>query len=89
MKNLINVFASENKALSRRSIHQLIAFTRPYLCKNGFSNYAATETKYRNILNLVPGFIIQLSSIKPNTKIICEEEGKTTLCIENCKYVSY
>jgi hypothetical protein len=53
------------------------------LCETEFSNYAATKTKYRNRLNAVSDFRIQLSNIKPNIKI------KTTLHIEKCKYEAY
>uniref|UniRef100_K7FJM3 Zinc finger BED-type containing 5 n=1 Tax=Pelodiscus sinensis TaxID=13735 RepID=K7FJM3_PELSI len=60
--------------LSRCTIRQLLPFASAYLCETGFSNYAATKTKYRNRLNAAPDMRIQLSSIKPNIKRICQEK---------------
>jgi hypothetical protein len=64
------VSVSEEKSLSRRTVRQLIPFASTYLCGNGFSNYAATKTKYINRLNVAPGLRIQYFNIKTNIKII-------------------
>jgi hypothetical protein len=39
-------FASEEQALSRHAVRQLIPFVSTYLCEPGFSNFAATRIKY-------------------------------------------
>uniref|UniRef100_K7G4R7 DUF4371 domain-containing protein n=1 Tax=Pelodiscus sinensis TaxID=13735 RepID=K7G4R7_PELSI len=70
--------SQEYSSLSRRAIRQLLPFASTYLCETGFSNYAAMKTKYRNRLNAAPDMRIQLSSIKPNIKRICQEKKKTT-----------
>jgi hypothetical protein len=60
------------------------------LCGNGFSNYAATRTKYRNRLNAASDLRIQLSTIKPNIKRICEKkELLYPFKIANMKHVSF
>jgi hypothetical protein len=66
----------ENSALSRRAIRQLIPFASTYLCETGFSNYTATNKKYRNRLNAESDLRIKLSNIKPNIKRICEGKRK-------------
>jgi hypothetical protein len=66
----------EYSALSRLVIRQLIPFASTYLCETGFSNYAATKTKYRNRLNAASDLRIQFSNIKPNIKRICEQKKK-------------
>jgi hypothetical protein len=66
----------------------MIPFARTHLSETGFSNYAATKTKYGNRLNAKPGLRIQLFNIKPNTKIIYEKKRKTTLRTNSCKYVA-
>jgi hypothetical protein len=63
----------EYSALSRRAIRQLISFASTYLCETKFSNYAATNAKYRNRLNAASDLKIQLSNIKPDIKRVCEE----------------
>uniref|UniRef100_K7G7S0 HAT C-terminal dimerisation domain-containing protein n=1 Tax=Pelodiscus sinensis TaxID=13735 RepID=K7G7S0_PELSI len=68
--------SQEYSSLSRRAIRQLLPFAGTYLCETGFSNYAAMKTKYRNRLNAVPDMRIQLSSIKPNIKRVCQEKKK-------------
>uniref|UniRef100_K7EX73 HAT C-terminal dimerisation domain-containing protein n=1 Tax=Pelodiscus sinensis TaxID=13735 RepID=K7EX73_PELSI len=68
--------SQEYSSLSRRAIRQLLPFASTYLCKTGFSNYAAMKTKYRNRLNAAPDMRIQLSSIKSNIKRICQEKKK-------------
>jgi peroxiredoxin len=48
---------------------QFVSWYTPFasarLCETGFSNYAATKSKYRNRLNAAPDLRIQLSKIKP------------------------
>jgi hypothetical protein len=55
-----------------KELYRDAQFVSTYLCENGFSNFAATKTKYRSSLNA--DLRIELSYIKPNMKIICEEE---------------
>uniref|UniRef100_K7FP96 DUF4371 domain-containing protein n=1 Tax=Pelodiscus sinensis TaxID=13735 RepID=K7FP96_PELSI len=68
--------SQEYSSLSRHAIRQLLPFVSTYLCETGFSNYAAMKTKYKNRLNAVPDMQIQLYSIKPNVKRICQEKKK-------------
>uniref|UniRef100_K7GDR9 DUF4371 domain-containing protein n=1 Tax=Pelodiscus sinensis TaxID=13735 RepID=K7GDR9_PELSI len=68
--------SQEYSSLSRRAIRQLLPFASTYLCETGLSNYATMKTKYRNRLNAVPDMRLQLSSIKPNIKRICQEKKK-------------
>jgi hypothetical protein len=44
-----SVFASEKSFFSGCARRRLMPFGRKCLCETGFSNYAATKTKYRNI----------------------------------------
>jgi hypothetical protein len=43
------------------------------LCEIVISNWATTETKYGNRLNVGPGLKIRLSNAKPNTNGIYEK----------------
>jgi hypothetical protein len=53
-----------------------MSFARTYLCKTGFLNYAATNTKYKKRLSAAPDFRIQLSNIKTNIKGTWEENKR-------------
>ena len=51
-----------NLSMKAVKIHLHLATT--YLCKSGFSSYAATKTKFRNKLDAEADMRIQLSAIK-------------------------
>jgi len=61
----------EYPQLSQKAELALLPFAITYTCETGFSTYVSTKTKYRNRLDAEPNMIIQLSSIKPNIKNIC------------------
>ena len=56
----------EYPMLGKIALNILLPFPTTYLCKTGFSTYAATKTKYRNRLDAEPDMRLQLSSIKPD-----------------------
>jgi hypothetical protein len=45
------VFSSEENASSKSAVRRLISFASTCLRENEFSNYTATDTKYRKRLN--------------------------------------
>jgi hypothetical protein len=82
----------EYSALLRREIRQLIPFASTDLCETGFSNYAATKTKYRNRLNAASDLRIQLYNTKPNTKkefVKKKEKLLFALKIANMRHISF
>jgi hypothetical protein len=81
------VFASEEKAASRRAVYQQIPLLGHVSVKLILEVHH--NTKYRNRLNAVPDLKTQLSNIKPMIKGTLKEKRKTTFCIESCKYVAY
>jgi hypothetical protein len=80
-------FVSEDKALSRRVIRQLIYVASIYLCETGFWNYAGTKENTER-LNAAPDLRIHLSNINPSIKSICKEKQLFTLNIANMWYTS-
>jgi hypothetical protein len=69
-------FASGQRALSGRSIHQLIPFVSTYLSETGLSNYAAAKPKNGNRLHAAQDDRIQFSDIKPDVTRTCEDKRK-------------
>jgi len=61
----------------------LIPFATTYMYEMGFSFYISTKTKYRNILDVKPYIIIQLSSIKPDIKNIYKNKKQFHLSYSN------
>ncbi|KAL4154483.1 hypothetical protein QTP88_000346 [Uroleucon formosanum] len=64
----------EYPQLSQKAVLALLPFATTYMCETGFSSYVSTKTKYRNRLDAEPNMRIQLSSIKPNIKNICNNK---------------
>jgi hypothetical protein len=79
----------EEKVSSKHAVRQSIPFTSTHMCETGFSNHAATKSKYRNRPIEGLDLRILLSNIRPNVKRTCDERIKPTLSTENCKYAVY
>jgi hypothetical protein len=62
----------EYPQVSKCAMLKLLPFPTTYLREAGFSSYAATKSKYRYRLDVVPNMRIQLSTITPNFKELCE-----------------
>lgn len=60
--------------LSQKAVLALLPFATTYMCETGFSAYVSTKNKYRNRMDTEPDMRIQLSSIKPNIKYICDNK---------------
>ncbi|XP_050058667.1 zinc finger BED domain-containing protein 5-like [Aphis gossypii] len=65
----------EYPQLSQKAVLVLLPFATTYMCETGFSTYVSTKTKYRNRLDAEPNMLLQLSSIKPNIKNICNNKN--------------
>ena len=49
----------------------IVPFATTYLCETAFSRYAAMKSKYINRIDAAADMRIQLASIVPNIKQIC------------------
>jgi len=63
---------------SKKAVLALLPFATTYMCETGFSTYVLTKTKHHNRLDAEPNMLIQLSSIKPNIKNICNNKSNFT-----------
>jgi hypothetical protein len=85
--NKLAYYDSEEKALSRSAVRQLITFVSTYLYETGILNYTTTKSIYRNTPNAGPGLRIQLSCMTPNiNKKIVKKKEKPIFAQKKCKY---
>uniref|UniRef100_A0A452HAN9 Zinc finger BED-type containing 5 n=1 Tax=Gopherus agassizii TaxID=38772 RepID=A0A452HAN9_9SAUR len=71
LNNFWSSLIEEYPNVAKHVVRVLLPFPT-YLCETEFSYYTATKTKYRNRLDAAPDMRIQLSSIIPNIKRICD-----------------
>ena len=64
--------ATEYPEISKRATTILMPFSTTYLCEKSFSTYVATKTKYRNRLNAENEVRLQLTTIEPDFRVLCE-----------------
>lgn len=67
---------NEYESLGKKTLKTILPFATTFLCETSFSSYASTKTKYRNKLDAEADMRIQLSSIKPNFKILTNEKSQ-------------
>jgi len=65
---------NEYSEISKRAVKHLMSFVSTYICEKSFSLYAATKTKYRNRLDTEDDIRLQISTIIPDVKMLCDKK---------------